>query len=379
MKVALISSAEADPSTGVGAVSLNLQKQLQKLGHHCRMYFFTDVIPAPKNVFWEAVFSIYVIFCFKLSDFDVLDVTAGDGLGLAIRASLIARRKRPILVARSHGLEHVIDESNRSEAKSGKLKLSWKYPFYHGGFRLWQVRRYLNSADMTLFLNAYDRQYAIEELGVCPETAEIVDNGIPDIFLRRVVSFEAPADIRVALVGTFLQRKGIDYSVPALNALLQKHDRLSVTFFGTGVPVDVVLSWFDPAVAERVQVMQRYDHENLPGLLKGFHILLFPSLTEGFPLAPLESMACGLAAVVSRIPWVAARLEDGVNAIIIPPKDQAAIEDAVRRLIEDPDLLMKLRKAGYEFAQGYSWRRVSESTLRLYQQAIERKSLEESR
>jgi glycosyltransferase involved in cell wall biosynthesis len=63
-------------------------------------------------------------------------------------------------------------------------------------------------------------------------------------------------------------------------------------------------------------------------------------------------MACGLAAVVSRIPWVADRLEDGVNAIIIPPKDQVAIESAIQRLIEDPALLKKLRKAGYEFAQG---------------------------
>jgi len=201
-----------------------------------------------------------------------------------------------------------------------------------------------------------------------------VDNGIPDLFLDQAVSFDPPANIRIALVGSFLLRKGIDYSVPVLSKLLEKHDRLSLTFFGTGVPAEDVLSRFAPAVAGRIRVMPRYEHENLTNILSGFHVLLFPSLTEGFPLAPIEAMACGLAVVVSRIPWTAERLKDGVNAIIIPPKNQAAIESAIQRLIEDPALLTKLRKAGYEFAQGYSWRRVAGETLRLYESAIERKS-----
>jgi len=379
MKVALISSAKADPSTGVGAVSLNLQRQIIKLGHVCHMYFFDEVISARKTILWDVLFSVWVVFRVRLKEFDVVDVTAGDGLGLTLRARWVSRQKRPILVARSHGLEHVIDESNRDEAKNGKLKLSWKYPLYHGGFRLWQVEQYLKRADLALFLNAYDRQYAIENLGVRPEAAEIVDNGIPEVFIGQAVSFEPPADIKIALVGSFLQRKGIDYSVPALNSLLAKHDRLSVTFFGTVVTADQVLRGFAPTVAERVHVTPRYEHANLPNLLSDFHVLLFPSLTEGFPLAPIEAMACGLAAVVSHIPWVANRLKDGVNAIIIPPKDQAAIESAMQLLIEDPAMLRRLRKAGYEFAQRYSWRRVAESTLQMYEQAIGRKSRKEQR
>jgi glycosyltransferase involved in cell wall biosynthesis len=347
---------------------------MRDLGHLCLMYFFDDVAGTHKAILSDVAFSVLVVFFVKPRQFDVLDVTAGDGLILALCNKWMGRQKTPILVARSHGLEHVIDESNRSEAKNGKLRLSWKYPLYHGGFRLWQVKQYLKRADLALFLNDYDRQYAIEKLGVRPETAEIVDNGIPDAFLGQVVSFESPAAIKIALVGSFVQRKGIDYSLPALNVLLGKYVGLLVTFFGTGVPVDDVLTRFDAAVTGRVEVIPKYKHENLPNLLRGFHILLFPSLAEGFPLVPLEAMACGLAAVVSRIPWVADRVVDGVNAVIIPPKDQAAIESAIQRLIENPALLKKLRKSGYEFAQGYSWRRVAESTLHLYEKAIERKS-----
>ncbi len=374
MKILIVASADADRSTGVGGVCLFLSEAFNEIGHDCGVVSNETLVGGLRGIARQFVFALALVLYRPAHHRDVLDIGAGDGLYIAVYQKLFRPRSRPLLVARSHGLEHVIDDSNRSEEKCGNLKLSWKYPIYHGGFRLWQVKQYLKRADMALFLNEYDREYAIEKLGVRPETAEIVDNGIPDVFLGQAVSFEPPADIKIALAGSFLQRKGIDYSVPALNNLLAKHDQLSVTFFGTGVPADDVLSRFDPAVAGRVHVMPRYEHENLPGLLKGFHILLFPSLTEGFGLAAVEGMACGLAAVVSRIPGIADRLEDGVNAIIIPAKDQVAIESAIQRLIEEPALLIKLRKAGYDFAQGYSWRRVAESNLRLYEKAIERNS-----
>jgi glycosyltransferase involved in cell wall biosynthesis len=366
-------SNTSDPKTGTATVLINLKRCFAASGLDCTLIFKEDILPSVDGVLKELLFTILLPFTDRVMRCEIFDINPGDGIFVWF-LRFVKMQRTPVLVARSHGLEHVMHESYLAEAKAGRLKLSWKYPLYHGGFRLWQVKQYLKRADMALFLNEYDREYAIEKFGVRPESAEIVDNGIPDVFLGQAVSFEPTADIKIALAGSFLQRKGIDYSVPALNNLLAKHDQLSVTFFGTGVPADGVLRRFYPAVAGRVHVMPRYDHENLPGLLKGFHILLFPSLTEGFPLAPLEAMACGLAAVVSRIPWVADRLEDGVNAIIIPAKDQVAIESAIQRLIEDPALLIKLRKAGYDFAQGYSWRRVAESNLRLYEKAIERKS-----
>lgn len=374
-----MASADADRSTGVGGVCHYLSEAFNANGHVCGVVSNETLVGRLRGVTRQFIFALALVLYRQAHDRDVLDIGAGDGLFMALYQKLFRPRSRPLLVARSHGLEHILDESIRSEAKRGNLKLSWKYPLYHGGYRLWQVKQYLKRADLALFLNEHDRQYAIENLGVRPEAAEIVNNGIPEVFLGQAVSFEPPADIRIALVGSFLQRKGIEYSVPALNGLLRRHARLSVTFLGTGVPVHDVLSRFDRAVTERVHVMPRYAHEQLPILLKGFHIILFPSLTEGFGLAVVEGMACGLAAVVSRIPGIADRLQDGGNAIIIPPKDPAAIESAVQRLIQDPALLTKLRKSGYEFAQGYSWRNVAESTMRLYEKSIERAFVERRR
>jgi glycosyltransferase involved in cell wall biosynthesis len=256
------------------------------------------------------------------------------------------------------------------------MKLSWKYPFYRGGYRLWEVKKYLQSADLAFFLNSYDRDYAVSRLGVDASRAKIVDNGLPDIFIGRPFDPDIPQQIKIALIGTFIKRKGIEYSIPALNVLLEKNAHLSVGFFGSRVPAEVILERFGPAVRDRVEVKEQYPHDGLPALLAPYRIFLFASLAEGFPLAPLEAMACGLALVVTDIPGVAERLTHGVNALIIPPRDQQAIQDAIQRLIDDQEFLVSIRRAGHILAQNYSWTRVANDTLALYEEGIKRRSRE---
>ncbi len=188
------------------------------------------------------------------------------------------------------------------------------------------------------------------------------------------MDFEPPPQVRVALVGGFLPRKGIDFSIPALNSLLKRNSNLDVGFLGPGVAARQIHERFEPSLHGRIAVVKTYRNAELPDILKDYHILLFPSLSEGFPLAPLECMACGLAAIVSDIPGIAERLQNGVNAILIPPRSQAAIETAVQRLIDDAGLLKRLRQSGYEVAQNYSWPRIASRTLQLYQLAMDAKA-----
>ncbi len=266
-------------------------------------------------------------------------------IGLVLK--MFGGRKRPLLVARSHGLEHLARDAVVADARAGRSKLSWKYPLYHGGYRLWQVLQYLRMADLVLQLNEHDRRYAIERLGVRESRAVVVDNAVPDLFLGRRVEFRPPAALRIALIGGFLERKGIAFSVPALDHLLRANPLLKVTFLGAQVDSATIMAGFAAEVGDRIRIVARYVNDDLPVLLEDHHILLFASLSEGFPLAPLKAMACGLAPVVTDIPGIADRLRDGREALIIPARDQAAIEVAVQRLIDDPGLLESVRRAAY--------------------------------
>ena len=61
------------------------------------------------------------------------------------------------------------------------------------------------------------------------------------------------------------------------------------------------------------------------------HIAVLPSRREGLPKSLLEAAACGRAIVATDVPGCRVIARDGVNALLVPPDDPAALADAIER------------------------------------------------
>ena len=114
----------------------------------------------------------------------------------------------------------------------------------------------------------------------------------------------------------------------------------------------------------------------LPALFRQSEAVVYPSLVEGFGLPALEALACG-APLVST---TGSAIEEivGDAAVLVAPHDEAALADAMRRVLDDGTRNARLRAAGVARAAPYTWATSAEGHVAAYRRARERAVLDRS-
>ena len=77
-------------------------------------------------------------------------------------------------------------------------------------------------------------------------------------------------------------------------------------------------------------------------ILSTVDILVIPSLLEGFPLITLEAMAMAKPIVATQIIGINEQISDGLEGILVPPKNPKALGAAVLSLLHDRKLALRL-------------------------------------
>lgn len=391
LRVLLIIHHRLDPDLGAPGATLLLGAALQALGCQVECVGFDEVLPKiSEHGVGSAVRFPWRVARYLAQNahrFDVIDGSTGDTWVWAARGRPGGRRPH-VLITRSHGIEHLMDRQLRAAAREIGPKLSWKYPIYHGGLRLWEVKRSLTAADHCVLLNGGDRDFVRDVLGVPGERLSVIPVGIADYFFGIEPfatvppgSEAAPAPLRLVFVGSWIARKGTATLAAALARLLEARESggagssgrppFRLTLLGTGVGSNAVLAELPPSVRAQVDtITPRFKNTDLPGLLAGHDVLLFPSLFEGFSRALIEAMACGLTPIATPVGGAPSVIVPGQNGFLVPVSDPAALAGAIQRLNDDRTVLAAMRRAAWQSAQQYRWETVARQTLSLYESVL---------
>jgi len=167
--------------------------------------------------------------------------------------------------------------------------------------------------------------------------------------------FEVAKDAPViGAIGRMVWQKGFEYLIEAVPSIIQDFRKAKVLIVGEG-PLRERLE----ALGERLKVKKNLIfagfRSDIRDILSAVDLLVVPSLLEGFPMITLEAMAMAKPIVATNIDGIREQITNGESGILVPPRDPAALVNAVMRVLNDKELARNMglsarRKVEREFS-----------------------------
>lgn len=211
-----------------------------------------------------------------------------------------------------------------------------------------RIRKTLQAASRVIVLgNRFADMY--REIGVDADRLVVLPNAVE---VPGKNGYD-PAAPDVTYLGLMSRDKGIPEYLDALTGLRETGKRFAL--FGPKGDIDPVVE----IGARGLEGVAAYggflETEGKEEQLSSSCMLVLPSHFEVFPMCVIEAMAHGVPVVSTRVGSVPEAIEDGVNGLLVPPRDADALRTAIECLLGDEVLRLRLSAAGYETARaGYS-------------------------
>jgi phosphatidyl-myo-inositol alpha-mannosyltransferase len=198
----------------------------------------------------------------------------------------------------------------------------------------------------------------------------IVPNGADVELFAEAEPAPLPDGRRILFVNRLDRRKGFPVMVEAFRLLAEERDDVILVVAGDGQDRGAV-SDLPIAVRAGVVMLGTVPHHEVPPYHAACEVFCAPATgRESFGIVLVEAMAAGLPVVASDIAGYREVLRDGVEGILVPPGDPAALAGAVGGLLDDRAAARRFGRAGRERARRYSWDAVARDLEAVYAEAL---------
>lgn len=252
--------------------------------------------------------------------------------------------------------------------------------FMHGKKREEDVRRCIEWADRTIAAadvvnvsNTHDVEHLVKR-GVAREKIVLQPFGLSAgrfATLGRVAPAVDNSPPTVAFVGTFDYRKGAMDFPRLVKQTIQRVPAVRFKLLGTAAmfpTAESVLNTFSPQLRSRVQVIARYDADELPALLAGCSAGVFPSYFEGFGFGVLEMLAAGLPTIAYDAPGPPMMLPP---EWLVKPGDTSAMASRVAEFLTVDSAARQTNAIrARALAEKFNWNLIARDTLAAYETAL---------
>jgi glycosyltransferase involved in cell wall biosynthesis len=357
---------------GVAAIAYSLGEELATRGHGVDYIFLEDLLTG------EATWGRFREFTFAMrlakhiqknrQKYSVVNIHAPAG---AVYGLLRKRSPNlPPYVMTLHGLEERRVHVMQREVKKGR---AWHFSTANKAWHFFYHRpRFFLSIKTADFAHCYSRDvWNVLQLvyNLDSERTAYIANGVGErFFTQRQYADRRP--LRLLYAGTWLDQRGIFYIREALESLNKRFCDWTFTIAGSGVSDEELFRFFGDNLRSQIVPMPIVPVSDMPQLHAEHDVLVFPSLMEGLPSVLLEAMASGMAVITAETCGMVDVVEDGRNGLLVPPADSAALEDAICRLAQCPDLRKQLGTAARETMRRYTWKKAADKLEKVFHASL---------
>lgn len=232
-------------------------------------------------------------------------------------------------------------------------------------------------------VSEFSKQDIVKKVGVPPEKISVIPNGLreplpadPEHEKRLKHAFRLGESF-ILNVGGIHERKNIPRLIRSFGELVRKEDypgRLVITGAASGPPYQERMRAICDRVCQNEGVVDKVvftgfiTEEELDSLFRMADMLVYPSLYEGFGIPILEAMKMGLPVITSNVTAMPEVAQDA--AYLVDPYNVNEMTRAMKRVLHEPSLRARLIQSGKMRAESYTWPRIAEAYLLLYQKVI---------
>jgi phosphatidylinositol alpha-mannosyltransferase len=204
-----------------------------------------------------------------------------------------------------------------------------------------------------------------------PGYYNIIPNGIDlEHFSPDVPPIEQFCDgkINILFVGRLEKRKGINYLLDAYRRVKKEFpdSRLIIVGPGTRLRRQYEKKVRRSGLAD-VVFIGHTSYDELPRYYKTADIFCTPATgQESFGIVLLEAMAVGKPIIATNIEGYASVLTNGKEGLLVPPKNDKGLAQALLALMSDESLRWQMGANGMRTAQGYNWEKIARRVFDYY-------------
>jgi glycosyltransferase involved in cell wall biosynthesis len=290
--------------------------------------------------------------------FDVVHDNQALGTGM-----LRIARRMPLLAT----IHHSITVDKRLELERAGLWKSITLRRWYSFLRM--QKRVVRKLPRLVTVSQTSRRHIIDELRVDPARIDVVPVGVDQEIFRPQPEIPRVPGRLLAVISSDVPLKGLAYLLEALAKLRTECPAAHLVVIGRMRPEDPARRHVERfGLEDAVTFTGNVSYDDMLALYGTAEVAVVPSLYEGFSLPAVQAMACGLPLVCTTggaIPEVAGK--DGEAALLVPPRDAAALSAAIKRVLEDGDLRARLGSAARtRVLDQFTWKVCARGTAEQY-------------